>query len=116
MNNGHLSEGAPEPNWPALLPVAKELQRWVDSLPVWSEASGETWQAFSRRLGKHELGLAERLGRMPGCTVARSPNGSTTTLILAGVEARAQGGLGAACRTWVAKIQRADPSGSRPRT
>jgi hypothetical protein len=107
MINERLPEDALEPNWPALLRVARELQRGVDALPVWSEQSGEGWAAFSRRLGKQEQGLGERLRRMPGCTIARSPNGSTTTLTLAGVEAKAQGGLAAACRNWIAKVQRA---------
>ena len=114
MNDEHLHEGALEPNWPALVRVAHELQKWVDALPVWSESSGEAWQAFSRRLGKQEQELAERLRRMPGCTIARSPNGATTTLLLAGVEAKAQGGLAAACRGWIAKVQRAALAASRP--
>jgi len=50
---------------------------------------------------------------MPGCTIARSPNGSTTTLTLVGIEAKAQGGLAAACRNWVAEVQRADLGYSR---
>jgi hypothetical protein len=113
MNDRHLPEEARELDWDALLPVAHELRRWVDRLPVWSEASGETWSAFSRRLGKQEQELAEKLARMPGCRIARSPNGSTTTLTLAGVEAKAQGGLAAACRSWVAKVQRATLGGSQ---
>jgi hypothetical protein len=51
---------------------------------------------------------------MPGSTIVRSPNGSTTTLTLAGVEAKAQGRLAVACRSWVAKVQRADLDGPRP--
>jgi hypothetical protein len=108
MSDGHPPGSAPGTHQRTLLAVAQELQRWVDRLPIWSDASGETWQTFSRRLGKHELELAEKLGRMPGCTIARSPNCSTTALTLAGVEARAQGGLGAACRTWVAKVQKGE--------
>lgn len=116
MSDEPRPQGEMEPNWPALLPVAQELRRWVDQLPVWSEASGETWQAFSRRLGKHEQDLAGKLRRMPGCTITRSPNGSTTTLILAGVEAKAQGGLAAACRTWFAKVLRGGLEATRPPT
>jgi hypothetical protein len=105
--SGHRHDGELEPNWKALLLVAYELQRWVDALPVWSVQSSEDWSGFSRRHAKGEQVLAGRLRRMPGCTIARSTNGATTTLILAGVEARAQGGLAAACRNWIAKVQRA---------
>jgi hypothetical protein len=108
MTDGHLPDEVAEPNWQALVPVALELRRWVDRLPEWFEASGETWQTSSRRLGKQVLELAERLRQMPGSTVARSPNGSTIALMLAGVEAKVQGRLAAACRNWVAKAQRAD--------
>ena len=113
MNNGHGPDEVLEPNLDALRPVAKELQRWVDRLPLWSEASGEARQAFKRRTGKQELELAEKLRRIPGCTIARSSNGATITLTLAGVEVKAQGGLAAACRTWVAKMQRGEPGRSR---
>jgi len=34
MNDQHLPDGVAEPNWSALLPVARELQRWVNRLPV----------------------------------------------------------------------------------
>lgn len=113
MSDGHLPGSGSGMNQKALLAVAQELQRWVARLPIWSEASGEAWQTFSRPLGKHELELAETLGRLPGCTITRSTNGATTTLTLAGVEAKAQGGLGAACRSWVAKVQK---GGTRPVT
>ena len=116
MNSGHLPREMPEPNREALLPVAQELQRWVDRLPIWSDTSGEAWPAFKRRLGKQEQEVAERLGRMPGCTIARSSNGSTTTLTLAGVEVKAQGGLAAACQSWVAKVQKGEPGRSRTPT
>ena len=106
MNDGHLHEGGPEPNWQALLLVAHELKRWVDALPAWSEQSGEDWSGYSRRHAKGEQVLADRLRRMPGCTLVRSPSGSTTTLTLAGVEAKARGGPAAACRNWRAKVQR----------
>ena len=116
MSDEHVHEGALEPNRRALLRVAQELQRGVDALPVWSEQSGEAWAAFSRRHGKQEQELAEKLRRMPGCAITRSSNGSTTTLTLAGVDARAQGGLAAACRGWIAKVQRAALAASRPLT
>ena len=102
------------PNWRALLRVAQELQRGVDGLPVWAEHTGEAWPAFKRRHGQGEQELAERLRRMPGCTVLRSTNGSSTTLRLAGLEAKAQGGIAAACRSWTAKVQRAALASSPP--
>jgi hypothetical protein len=111
MNNGQVHDEALEPNWQALLRVARELQRGVDALPVWSEQSGEAWAAFSRRLGKQEQDLADKLRRMPGCTIVRSQNGSATTLTLAGVEAKAQGGLAAACRRWITKVERSALTG-----
>ncbi len=106
MIDDQLQEGKPPPNSPALLRVAHELQKGVDALPTWSERSGEAWADFARRQGKAEQDLADRLRRMPGCTIARSPNGSTTRLTLAGVEAKALGGPAAACRGWIAKVQR----------
>jgi hypothetical protein len=115
MTNEPGPKTAPEPNWPALLPVARELQAWVNALPVWSEWSQEAWSDFKRRHGKAEQELGERLRRLPGCTIAHSPNGSTTTLMLAGVEARAPGGLSAACRNWIVQVQRAAAhAASRP--
>ena len=116
MIDGHPQEGALEPNWPALVQVAHELQKWVDALPVWSERSGEAWSAFKRRSGEAEQNLAAMLQRMPGCTITRSPNGSTTTLTLDGVEAKAQGGPAAACQNWIAKVQRGELGRSRPPT
>ena len=106
MTDKQANAGASEPDWQALLRVAGELQRWVDAFPIWSESSGEAWLAFLRRHGTGEKTLEERLRRMPGCTIARSPNGSTTTLSLARVEARSPGGLAAACRSWIDKVQR----------
>jgi hypothetical protein len=114
MLNEPRSEATSEPNWPALLPVARELQAWVNALPVWSEWSQETWSAFKRRHGQAEQELTERLRRMPGCTIARSPNGSTTTLTLAGVEARGPGRLEVACRNWIAQVQKAAHAATRP--
>ena len=105
MIDSITDEQAPEPNWSALLPVASELQHWVNTLPVWREDSWESWAEFSRRHGKCEQELAMRLRRMPGCTIVRSTNGSATTLTLAGIEVRAQGGLATACRDWVARVQ-----------
>ena len=108
MDDG--AEGVtPEPDWAALVPVAKELQRWVNTLPIWSDQSSESWEQFSRRHGKDELELAKRLRRLPGCTIARSTSGSATTLTLGGVEVRSQGGLTAACRDWIALVQRSAP-------
>ncbi len=114
MINGHVPHIALAPNWPTLLPVAHELQRGVDALPVWFGHTGEAWSTFKRQYEQKEQELAARLCRMPGCTIARSPNGSTTTLILAGVEAKAQGGPAAACRNWIAKVQRAAFGMSHP--
>ena len=115
MNNGRVPGMALEPNWPALVPVAQELRRWVDRLPVWSDASGEARSTFKRRLGKQELDLAEKLRRIPGCTITRSPNGSTT-LTLAGLEATAQGGLAAGYRSWIIQVRRAELGLSGPPT
>ena len=99
-------EPASEPNWAALVPVAKELQRWVNTIPVWSDQSWESWEEYSRRHGKEEQVLAKRLRRLPGCMIARSTSGSATTLALAGVEVRSQGGLTAACRDWITMVQK----------
>ena len=96
---------ASKPNWAALVPVAKELQRWVNTIPIWSDQSWESWEQYSRRHGKDEQELAKRLRRLPGCTIARSTSGSATTLSLGGVEVRSQGGLTAACRDWIAMVE-----------
>ena len=113
MINDEAEERAPEPNWLALVPVANELQRWVSTMPVWTENSWETWADFSRRHAKDEQELAKRLSRMPGCTIARSNNGSSTTLSLAGVEVRSQGGLASACRDWIGRVRQGVPRGLR---
>ncbi len=109
MSDKVATEPAPELNWSALLPVANELQRWVGMMPVWTENSWQSWEEFSRHHGKLELELAKRLRRLPGCVIARSTNGSATTLSLAGVEVRAQGGLVEACRAWIANVRASVP-------
>ncbi|TNC51608.1 hypothetical protein FHG66_05465 [Rubellimicrobium rubrum] len=109
MSDTSSGEPAPEPNWAALLPVANELQRWVGVMPVWSEDSWQSWEQFSRHHGKLEQELARRLRLLPGCNIARSTSGSATTLSLAGVEVRAQGGLAGACQAWIARVRGSVP-------
>ena len=112
IDNGHDHPGgAPEPDWGALSRVAFELRTWVDALPAWSERSAEDWASPTRRSAQAETALAGRLRRMPGCSIARSPNGASTTLILAGVEVRAQGGIAKACQGWIAKVEKAAKGG-----
>ncbi len=109
MTDEEVEQRASGPNWAALVPVANELQRCVSTMPVWTENTGDTWADFSRRHAKDEQELAKRLSRMPGCTIARSNNGSSTTLSLAGVEVRSQGGLASACRDWIGRVRHSAP-------
>jgi hypothetical protein len=112
MIDGTAGGSAAEPNWAAPLPVARELQRWVNTIPTWSDQSSESWEQFSRRHSKDEQDVTKRLRRLPGCTIARSTSGSATTLSLGGVEIRSQGGLAVACRDWIATVQK--PSLKKP--
>jgi hypothetical protein len=100
---------AQERNWKALLAVADELERWTATMPIWSEQSWESWEDFSRRHGKRERDLAKVLGRMPGCTIIRTSNGSATTLNLGGVQVRSVGGLAGVCRDWINWVRRSAP-------
>jgi hypothetical protein len=102
-------EPTPERNWRALLMVAGELQRWVNSMPIWREQSTESWAEYSRRHMTREQELTAKLHRMPGCTLKRSTNGSATTLLLAGIEVRSLGGPAAACKDWITTVRRLAP-------
>jgi hypothetical protein len=95
----------PEPNWQALLAVATELERWLATMPTWSDQSWEAWEVYSRRHSKREQELAKRLARLPGCTITRSANGAATTLLLGLVEMRSHTGLTGACRDWIAEVR-----------
>ena len=105
MSGRTNSAPAPEPNWQALLPVARELERWVNALPALTVEARETWGEFAERQRRGEAALAARLQRMPGCTIAISPQGLKTSLVLAGVEAASFSGLAGVCREWIAQVR-----------
>ena len=94
-----------EPNWQVLLPVARELERWLNALPIVPLDARETWEEFSKRQKRREAELIARLRRMPGCILAKSPQGSSATLHLAGVEVTSPGGLTGVCREWIAQVR-----------
>jgi hypothetical protein len=94
-----------EPNWPALLPVAQELERWTNASPTLAIDARDTWEEFKARQARSEAKLLRRLSRLPGCAVSSTPQGLVTTLLLAGVEVSSYDGLVGTCREWIARVR-----------
>lgn len=76
------------------------MESWAATLPRWDSEVTEPWFVFLERAYQAETSMAERLRRLPTCLLVMCPLRLKVSLKLAGISARSEQGLAAACRAW----------------
>lgn len=88
-----------------LLAAADHLERWAESLPLWSADCPEPWHEFLERRYRMESTIIERLRSAPGCRIKVCPARIYVEMNLAGISVSTRQGLATGLREWARLVR-----------